>query len=59
MTTLLEFALNEINLWKYLNHKNICKLYQIIDDSEDRKDSMYIIIQLGNLGALMEFDEYE
>ena len=38
MTDVYEFALNEVNVWKYLNHKNICKLFQIIDNEEDEKD---------------------
>lgn len=56
MTTMLEFALNEVNIWKYLNHPNICKMYEIIDDEDDPKDCIYIIMQLGNLGCLMNFD---
>jgi [calcium/calmodulin-dependent protein kinase] kinase len=35
MTNLLEFAYNEINIHKYLNHQNITKLYEIIDDEND------------------------
>lgn len=59
MTTMLEFALNEINIWKYLNNGNVCKLYQIMDDEDDAKDCIYLIMQLGDLGCLMDFDEYE
>lgn len=44
MTNMLEFALNEINVWKYLDDLHICKLYEIIDDSEDPKDCIYIIM---------------
>lgn len=40
---MLEFAYSEINIWKYLDHPNVCKLYEIIDDSEDPKDCVYIV----------------
>jgi [calcium/calmodulin-dependent protein kinase] kinase len=59
MTTAFEFALNEVNVWKYLNHKNVCKLFQIIDDEEDEKDQLYLIMQLGDLGCLMDYNESE
>lgn len=44
MTNNLEFALNEINIWKYLDNPNICKLYQILEDPNDVKESIYLIM---------------
>ncbi|KAM3128548.1 hypothetical protein pb186bvf_019391 [Paramecium bursaria] len=55
LTNLLEFAINELNIWKYLDHKNICKLYEIIDDDNDPKEKIYAVMQLGDLGTLMEY----
>lgn len=57
MTNMMEFAENEINVWKYLDHPNVCKLYQIIDDPLDAKSCIYCVTQLGDLGSLMTFDE--
>ncbi|CAD8050335.1 unnamed protein product [Paramecium primaurelia] len=57
MTNLLEFADNEINIHKYLNHPNICKLYEIIDDEDDPQQKIYLIMQLGDLGCIMNFCE--
>lgn len=37
MTNNFEFALSEINIWKYLDDPHICKLYQILDDPIDDK----------------------
>ena len=44
ITNLLEFAMNELNIWKYLDHKNICKLYEIIDDDNDPKEKIYAVM---------------
>jgi [calcium/calmodulin-dependent protein kinase] kinase len=43
MTNMLEFALNEITIWKYFDHQNIAKLYQILDDPEDEKECLYCV----------------
>jgi serine/threonine protein kinase len=32
----------EITIWKYLDHKNVCKLYQVIDDLTD--DYIYLVM---------------
>ena len=36
-------------------HKNLIKLYQIIDDVEN--DKLYLIMQLADMGQLMKWDE--
>lgn len=48
LITFLDVVYDEINIWKYLNHPNICKLYQIIDDPNDK--NTYLVIQLCEFG---------
>jgi [calcium/calmodulin-dependent protein kinase] kinase len=43
MTNMLEFADNEINIWKYFDDPNVAKLYQILDDPTDEKNCFYAI----------------
>lgn len=46
---------NEIEIWRRLENKNLIKLYQIINDSE--KEKLFLVMQMGDLGQLMKWDE--
>ena len=46
---------NEIEIWRRLEHKNLIKLYQIIDDVEN--DKLFLVMQLADMGQLMKWDE--
>ncbi len=51
MMDYLEVIYEEITLWKYLNNKNIAKLYHILDAIDDPdEDKIYLIMQLCDLG---------
>lgn len=39
---------------KRLNHKNVIKLYEIIDDPS--KDKLYLVMPLADCGESMSFD---
>jgi len=48
MSNRLALQYAEINIYKYLNHPNICKLYELIDDDTDEK--MYMIMEYCDIG---------
>ena len=51
-----EFDLfREIDIQKSLNHPNIVKLYEIIDDEEDEK--IHLILNYCKHGEILTFDE--
>jgi len=51
----LENVLMEIAIMKKLNHPNIVKLYEVIDNSESAK--LYIIMDFVEKGQIIEWDE--
>ncbi|KAL4467171.1 hypothetical protein ABPG73_014836 [Tetrahymena malaccensis] len=55
MTNRLHLIQEEINIYKHLNHPNICKLFQIIDDETDEK--LYLILEYCDMGQLMIWNE--
>ena len=44
----LDKVYNEIEIWAILNHENIIKVFELIDD--ENHDYLYVIIELANLG---------
>lgn len=58
MGTELEFVTKEIEIWRSLDHKNVCKLFevnwpfkrQIIEDDCDIKNRIFLIAQLCEFG---------
>ena len=48
MLTQLDVLYDEIQIYMYLNHCNICKLYQVIDDEDC--DKLYFIMDHCDLG---------
>ena len=55
VSSMLDDALREIAILKKINHKNIIKLYEIIQNTE--KEKLYLILQICEHGTLMSFDE--
>ena len=55
--TMLDDVKNEIEILKRLNHENICKLFEIIKDKENRKT--YFIMELAELGPVLTYNDYE
>ncbi|KRX08302.1 Rab-GTPase-TBC domain [Pseudocohnilembus persalinus] len=48
----------ELDIYQYLNHKNICKLFEILideDELSDFPDQIFLIMQYCNLGEIMEW----
>jgi serine/threonine protein kinase len=50
----LEKVYNEIDVWSSLHHQNVVKIYELIDS--DNHDYMYMILELGDLGQLSNWD---
>jgi len=57
MTNNLEKAYSEINTWSQLDHKNIIKLFEVIDD--DTCDYLYLIMELADLGQIADWNREE
>ena len=55
VSSMLDDALREIAILKKINHKNIIKLYEIIQNTE--KEKLYLILQICEHGTLMSSDE--
>ncbi|KAL4487499.1 hypothetical protein ABPG72_007019 [Tetrahymena utriculariae] len=51
----LDLLYQEIEIYKYLNNVNICKLYQIIDAPYEQ--TIYLVMQYCDLGQLLNLDE--
>ena len=47
-------AIREIDILKSLNHDNVIKLYEVIDDEQG--DKLYLIIEYASKGEIMEYD---
>jgi [calcium/calmodulin-dependent protein kinase] kinase len=43
-----------LNITKTLDHKNVLRCYQIIDDLDN--DKVFLIIDFCDLGQIMEYD---
>ena len=50
----LDKVYNEVELWAQIQHPNIVKMYEIIDN--DEHDYLYIILELADLGQLAKWD---
>lgn len=47
-------TLREIDILKTLNHPNVIKLYEVIDD--DPGDKLYLVMDYAERGQIMEYD---
>ena len=56
-TTALDEVYQEIEIMKQLNHENIIKLYEVIDDPES--DKMYLIMPLAEHGEILNWKSEE
>ena len=50
----LDKVYNEVEIWAQIQHPNIVKMYEIIDN--DEHDYLYIILELADLGQLGKWD---
>ena len=55
VNTLLEEAMREIAILKKINHQNIVRLHEIIQD--DTKDKVYLILDYCNRGTLLSLND--
>ena len=56
-TTALDEVYQEIEIMKQLNHENIIKLYEVIDDPVS--DKMYLIMPVADYGEIMQWKPEE
>ena len=54
ITTALDDVYREVDIMKKLNHKNVTKLFEVIDDPT--KDKLYLVMPLADGGESMCFD---
>lgn len=54
MSNSLEKVWNEIDVWSRLNHNNICRLYEMIDDASH--DYIYLVMEYCDLGQISIWD---
>ena len=47
---------NEIKVWEKLDHENVVKIFELIDDDSDKNSDMYLIMQYSDLGELAKWD---
>ena len=45
---------NELNIMKTLDHKNIARCYQVINDLHH--DKQYVVMELCDLGQIMDWN---
>ncbi|CAM0142812.1 hypothetical protein VKS41_002624 [Umbelopsis sp. WA50703] len=50
----LDFIRGELAILKKLHHRNVVKLYEVLDDPSD--DSMYMVFEMADKGVLMDID---
>ena len=55
VTTPIEGILKEIEILKKVNHKNLVKLYEIMNNK--KKGKLYLVLEFCEHGDLMEYDE--
>ena len=55
MTNNLEKAYSEIETWSELNHENIVKIYEVIDDPNS--DNLHIIMDLADFGQIANWEK--
>ena len=56
-TTALDEVYQEIEIMKLLNHENIIKLYEVIDDPTC--DKLYLIMPVADYGEIMHWKTEE
>jgi len=55
MFTYLDSVYEEIRIWKQLDHPNICKLIQIIDDPSH--NNIYLVMDFCEFGQIMLWED--
>ena len=57
MIDYLQTIYEEINIWKYIEENNVCRLVEVIDD--DSHDYLYLVMEYCDLGPLMIYNDVE
>lgn len=57
VTTALDEVYKEIEIMKQLNHPNVIKLFELIDDPAS--DKLYLIMPLADYGESMSFNSQD
>ncbi|CAO0792678.1 unnamed protein product [Mucor circinelloides] len=53
----LDLVRSEVAILKKLNHRNVVKLYEVLDDPND--DSLYMILEMAHKGVIMQIDLHQ
>ena len=53
--TQLDLIKREITIWQQLEHENIIKIFKLYDKITENE--MYLVMELGDCGAILSFDE--
>lgn len=51
----LDQVYNEIKIWERMDHKNIVKIFELLDDRD--QDFMYLVMIFCDYGQIMKFNE--
>ncbi|KAL9556023.1 hypothetical protein MBANPS3_002081 [Mucor bainieri] len=53
----LDLVRSEVAILKKLNHRNVIKLYEVLDDPND--DSLYMVLEMAHKGVIMQIDLHQ
>ncbi|CAO3612882.1 unnamed protein product [Mucor fragilis] len=53
----LDLVRSEVAILKKLNHRNVIKLYEVLDDPND--DSLYMVMEMAHKGVIMQIDLHQ
>ncbi|OAD02267.1 hypothetical protein MUCCIDRAFT_120216, partial [Mucor lusitanicus CBS 277.49] len=53
----LDLVRSEVAILKKLNHRNVIKLYEVLDDPND--NSLYMVLEMAHKGVIMQIDLHQ
>ncbi|KAK4520561.1 uncharacterized protein ATC70_006438 [Mucor velutinosus] len=53
----LDLVRSEVAILKKLNHRNVIKLYEVLDDPDG--DSLYMVLEMAHKGVIMQIDLHQ